>query len=214
MKGNRETPRARCSALWTGKATKRPDWRRLREEPADEYSGAEEKPALPKRSEPIQHTAIITGKKNSDGGTEMRIASVRRYEPKANEPIGKVNIKKSKEKAKDMINKGEGTRLLPKPRKRRTEKERQEESGRLFVKLSGLEDRGKAISMNLLSKSGLRRNRVDRDLNILEASVNEAAHHLRDEKMGAVLDRHFGLDRLINTSGRAARRTEARPPHC
>ncbi|MDE0022166.1 MAG: DEAD/DEAH box helicase family protein [Candidatus Poribacteria bacterium] len=175
----------------------------LKEESTNEFSGVREKPALPKPSEPIQHTAIIAGKKNSDGGTEMRIASVQRDKPKANELVGKVNFDKSKKKAKDMINKGDGVRLpLPKPRTRRTEKERRELSGKLFLERSGLEESGKAICMNLLKKSGLCRNRVERDLNILEASVNEAAHHLRDEKMGAVLDKHFGLDRLKKTSGK------------
>lgn len=48
---------------------------------------------------------------------------------------------------------------------------------------------------NLLSKSGLSRNRVDRDLNVLEASVSEAAHHLRGDE-AAELDRHFQLDNL------------------
>ena len=126
----------------------------LKEETANEISGVREMPALPKPTEPIQHTAIITGKKNSDGGTEMRIASVQRDKPKANEPVGKVNIEKSKKKAKNMINKGEGVRLpLPKPRQRKTPKERAELSGRLFVQLSGLEESGKAICMNLLKQS-------------------------------------------------------------
>ena len=50
--------------------------------------------------------------------------------------------------------------------------------------------------MNLLSKSGLVENRVVRDLNILEASVAEAAHHLRTDQLSGTLDRHFGLHNL------------------
>ena len=62
--------------------------------------------------------------------------------------------------------------------------------------LSGLEDQGNAIRMNLLSKSGLVDNRVARDLNILESSVKEAAHHLRNDSLQPALDSHFGLNNL------------------
>ena len=48
-----------------------------------------------------------------------------------------------------------------------------------MLKLTGLEEHGNAIKMNLLAKSGLSDNRVMRDLNILESSVSEAAHHMR-----------------------------------
>ena len=50
--------------------------------------------------------------------------------------------------------------------------------------------------MNLLAKSGLTDNRVVRDLNILESSVKEAAHHLRSDNLQPELDTHFGLDNL------------------
>ena len=35
-----------------------------------------------------------------------------------------------------------------------------------------------------------------RDLNILESSVKEAAHHLRSDSLQQALDRHFGLENL------------------
>ena len=47
-----------------------------------------------------------------------------------------------------------------------------------------------------MSKSGLADNRVVRDLNILETSIKEAAHHLRSDELRLALDRHFGLDNL------------------
>ena len=50
--------------------------------------------------------------------------------------------------------------------------------------------------MNLLEKSGLSDDRVLRDLNILEESVREAAHHLNADELRPALDRHFGLDNL------------------
>ena len=62
--------------------------------------------------------------------------------------------------------------------------------------LSGMEEHGNAIRMNLLSKSGLVDNRVVRDLNILETSIKEAAHHLTGDGLRQDLDRHFGLDNL------------------
>ena len=67
---------------------------------------------------------------------------------------------------------------------------------RQMLILTGLEDHGNAITANLLSKSGLSRNRVLRDLNILEGSVNEAARHLWEDDLSNDLDKHFGLDNL------------------
>ena len=62
--------------------------------------------------------------------------------------------------------------------------------------LSGMDQQGDAIRMNLLAKSGLGDNRVVRDLNILETSVREAAHALRNDELQPALDHHFGLDNL------------------
>ncbi len=155
-------------------------------------------------SEPTQ---ILTGKKNDDGSTELRVDSVARDKPKAGQPRGVVNIQKTKAKARKMINTGEGGTVVE-PRKqrkpRKTARERAEESGQLMLKLSGLEDHGNAIKMNLLTKSGLSDNRVIRDLNILEASVSEAAHHLRADGLLPALNRHFGLDRLKQTDKKQA----------
>ena len=68
--------------------------------------------------------------------------------------------------------------------------------GRQLILMSGLEEHGSAIKMNLLSKSGLSANRVIRDLNILEDSISEAAYHLRSDGLTDALNRHFGLDNL------------------
>ena len=65
-----------------------------------------------------------------------------------------------------------------------------------MVMLSGLEEYGNAIRMNLLAKSGLVDNRTVRDLNILESSVKEAAHHLQSDELQPALDSHFGLNNL------------------
>ena len=144
-------------------------------------------------------TQVFTGKLSEDGSIELRSDTVARENPKAGEPRGVVNILKTKAKAKTMINEGKGGIRVPprdKNKPRKTARERAEEAGQLMLKLSGLEDHGNAIRMNLLSKSGLTENRVMRDLNILEASVSEAAHHLRADELLPALNRHFGLDRL------------------
>ena len=170
----------------------------------DGQNDVSEQPATSQRAELTQ---VITGKKHDDGSMELRTDTVARDKPKTGEARGIANIQKTKAKARKMINTGEGgIRLQPgqqrKPRK--TAKERAEEKGQLMLKLSGLEDYGSAIKMNLLSKSGLSDNRVMRDLNILESSVSEAAHHMRSDELLPALNRHFGLDRLKDTGKKQA----------
>ena len=170
---------------------------RNEETPADKATPSEEpKGNSTQIPEPTQ---IITGKKNEDGSIELRTETVARTQPKLDGTPGNIDIKKSKEKAKEMINKGKGIRLTPSERRenqRRIRRERAERSGMQMLMLSGLQEYGDAIKMNLLSKSGLTDNRTIRDLNILESSVKEAAHHLESDNLGPTLDRHFGLDNL------------------
>ena len=147
-------------------------------------------------SDPSQ---IVTGKKNDDGSIELRMDTVARGKPERDGSLGKLDIRRSKAKARDMINKGKGIRVSTganKKNSRRTKQEMAERSAMQMLLLSGMEEHGNAIKMNLLSKSGLVDNRVVRDLNILETSVKEAAHHLRSDDLQPVLDRHFGLDNL------------------
>ena len=150
-------------------------------------------------------TQIVAGKKNHDGSIELRMDTVVRDKPAPDGTRGVVDIRKSKAKAKDMINDGEGVRIpTTKGKKPRpTREERSERSTMQMLLLSGLEDQGKAITMNLLAKSGMVDNRVVRDLNILESSVREAAHHMRDDGLQPALDRHFGLDNLKDDKRRS-----------
>ena len=155
----------------------------------------------------VEITQVLTGKKNNDGTVELRADSVARDKPEAGAARGIVNIQKTKAKARKMINTGEGGIRVQPGRQRKpgkTARERAEEQGQLMLKLSGLEDHGSAIKMNLLSKSGLSENRVMRDLNILESSVTEAAHHMRADGLLPALNRHFGLDRLKETGKKQA----------
>ncbi len=171
-------------------------------QPDDERLMAE----TPTAYETPEMTQVFTGKLNEDGSIELRSDTVAREKPKAGEPRGVVNILKTKAKAKKMINEGKGGIRVPprdKSKPRKTARQRAEEAGQLMLKLSGLEEHGNAIRMNLLSKSGLTENRVIRDLNILESSVSEAAHHLRADELLPALNSHFGLDRLKNADKQA-----------
>ena len=153
----------------------------------------------PTASHDIEPTQIISGKKNDDGSFELRLDTVARTKPAPDGTRGAVDIAKSKAKAKDMINKGAGIRLpLSSAQKppRRTHQEIAEQSAMRMLRLSGMEEHGNAIRMNLLVKSGLIDNRVVRDLNILESGIKEAAHHLRNDDLQPTLDRHFRLDNL------------------
>ena len=197
-----------------GKSRARAGIRRLSEESADDGEPGvfriRDEPAeydAPTTGDALEITQVLTGKKNNDGTVELRADSVARDKPKAGAARGVVNILRTKAKARKMINAGEGgIRVQPggqrKPRK--TAKERAEEQGQLMLKLSGLEDHGSAIKMNLLSKSGLSGNRVVRDLNILESSVAEGAHHMRADGLLPALNNHFGLDRLKQTGKKQA----------
>ena len=171
-----------------------------REGAADESRHIGEAKPTPLR--PAEHltepTQIVTGKKNHDGSIELRMGTVARDKAATDGTRGMVDIRKSKAKARDMINKGEGVRI-PTTKERKPRPTREERMDQAFIRqlqLSGLEDQGNAIRMNLLSKSGLVDNRVVRDLNILESSIREAAHNLRSDDLQPALDRHFGLDNL------------------
>lgn len=145
---------------------------------------------------------IITGKANSDGSFDVRTDVVARDKPGADGKPGKLNIRRTKAKAKDMINKGIGN-LLPSSdeRKKRRDRAVQRAAERQMRLLQEMDDFGKAIRINLLEKSGLTSDRISRDLNILESSVKEAAHHLKADKLGGALNRHFGLDNLKKSEG-------------
>ena len=168
----------------------------------DEKTTASPAPEAPP---PPEHTQIVTGKKNLDGSSELRRDSVVREKPGPDGAPGKVDIKKTKAKAQAMINKSEGLRISadspPRP-PRRTREEVAEQSVMRLLELTGMADGGNAIAMNLLDKSGLTNNRVDRDINILEKSIGEAAHHLRNDELQPALDHHFGLDNLKNDTAK------------
>ena len=96
-----------------------------------------------------------------------------------------------------MINNGKGNPLQSlEEKKRKRAKDDQKAIERQLRLLKEMQEFGEAIRMNLLEKSGLTDDRVLRDLNILEESIREAAHHLNADELRPALDRHFRLDNL------------------
>ena len=184
-----------------GKSTLAKEFHTL-SEPQQTSAPAEESRSISETSRPAHQTdeptQIVAGKKNHDGSIELRMDTVVRATPASDGTRGAVDIRKSKAKAKDMINKGEGVRIPTTKEKkpRPTREERSERSAMQMLLLGGMGENGNAIRMNLLAKSGLADNRVVRDLNILEASVKEASHHMRNDGLQPTLDQHFGLDNL------------------
>ena len=148
-------------------------------------------------------TQIVTVAPTTDGALQLRHDTVVRDKPKATETLGRVDAERTKKHARKMINDGEGVPVPPaaerKKKAAKTKKQKQEEHAQQMLELIEGEF-GTDITVNLLAKSGLRRDRVSRDLNVLEESVNEAAHHLRQDGLKPALDAHFGLDQLAADS--------------
>ena len=150
---------------------------------------------------------VVTAVKHPDDGTvEVRYDNVVRNKPSANGEPGRVNAKRTQACARDVANRRRG-RAVPDraERHRRREaraaivREREESAARqMLLEVEG--EYGRNIAIHLLERSGLVGNRVERDLNVLEDSVTEAARHLRDEGLRPALDRHFRLDGLSTTA--------------
>ena len=150
-------------------------------------------------------TQIVAGKQASEGSTDIRRDAPARRKAKNDGDIGPVDVNKSKQKGLDMVNKGTGIPAPPRNRQERPKPVRppEETNAMQMVLIKGLGEQGKAITTNLLSKSGLTGNRVVRDLNILETSVKEAAYHLERDGLRPTLNRHFMLDNLEEKAQKA-----------
>lgn len=122
---------------------------------------------------------------------------------------GKVNVKKTKELGKKMIsgtvgkrdkNRVNTYRVKPITKKekqaQRAIRERQKQEKKefaardLFVRLNPDQI---GIHTNLLTRSGLKRDRLERDANILEDCVREARRYMIDDGLKPILDEHFML---------------------
>ena len=181
---------------------------RVREEPAvyAETNGPqpETTEAPPEKLTPDNVTAhdvytVLTTHQNADGSTETRVDRAPRQEPRPDETLGPIDIKGTKDKARRMVNNGEGVRVEhTSKRKPRDAMERSNRNALQMLLLTGLKENTRAIRLNLLTKSGLKGNKVERDLNILRDCVLEAGRHLREDGLQAALDRHFQMDNLAD----------------
>ena len=142
------------------------------------------------------HT-VLTTHQNADSSIETRVDRAPRENAKPDEILGPIDIKGTKDKAHRMVNKGEGVRIEhTSKRKPRDPMERSNRNALQMLLLTGLNDNTKAIRMNLLTKSGLKGNNVERDVNILRDCVLEAGRHLREDGLQSTLDNHFQMDNL------------------
>ena len=140
---------------------------------------------------------VQTTHQNADGSTETRVDRAPREEPRPEETLGPIDLKDTKDKARRMVNNGEGVRIEhTSKRKAKDPMERSNRNALQMLLLTGLNDNTNAIRMNLLTKSGLKGNNVERDLNILRDCVLEAGRHLREDGLQSTLDNHFQMDNL------------------
>ena len=155
-------------------------------------------------------TSLIVHAQRPDGTTVTRADTGARRRTTRTGPPGRVNPTGTKRRARQVAQ-GERGRPLPDPeeRKRRREERERIREERRAAKLAAFEAHvqgvlvdlsermGNGIAMNLLTKSGLTGNKVQRDLNLLDAAVTEAARYLHDEgALAAALDTYFALDNL------------------
>ena len=148
---------------------------------------------------PIEPSQTLSGKRKDNGETEIRKGGVEREKPdEKTEMPGKVDIDKTKSKIKDMAGGKGGTVVTParERRPRRTQAEISAQAAMRLLELDSNKERSKLITMNLLEKSGLRGNRPERDANMIQDSIYEAAHQLRNDSLKDTLDRHFNLNYL------------------
>ena len=161
-------------------------------------AGAEYRTATTDR--PIEPSQSLSGKSKDNGETELRKGGVEREKPdeKTGMP-GKVDIDKTKSKIIKPMAEGKGGTVVTPARERkprRTQAELSAQAAMRLMELDANEERSKLITMNLLEKSGLRGNRPERDANMIQDSIYEAAHQLRNDSLKDPLDRHFNLNYL------------------
>ena len=154
-------------------------------------------PLTPDSVTPHDIYTVLTTHQNADGSTETRVDRAPREEPRPDEILGPIDLEGTKDKARRMVNNGEGVRVEhTSKRKPHDPMERSNRNALQMLLLTGLNENTKAIRMNLLTKSGLKGNKVERDLNILRDCVLEAGRHLREDGLQSALDRHFQMDNL------------------
>ncbi len=172
---------------------------RIREEPPVFDTTGAPGPA-PLTAENVTATDIhtlLTTHQNADGSTETRVDRAPREKPGKHATLAPIDIRGSKKKARRMMNNGEGSRLQhTTKRKKSGAAERSNRNAQQMLLQTGLHENTRAIRMNLLTRSGLKGNKVERDLNILRDCVLEAGRHLREDGLQSALARHLQMDNL------------------
>ncbi len=148
-----------------------------------------------KAGEPVK---VVSAVKPKAGETEVRRDAPVRNEAKKGEVQGTVNAKNTVEHGEKMANRTTGRRVPASEIERKRRQRQKAEQGAHHQLSLLLKDgvRLEAVCMNLLERSGLTSNRVERDLNLLRRGVYEAARHLKEDELQSVLDDHFGLTNL------------------
>lgn len=145
---------------------------------------------------PLDHqpSQVITVKMTDDGQTKIRrLNVVRKSGLDSAGNLGQVDFTKTKKEAKAVLNEDKPAQVVDEDADSEAKEPKQ---SRMESLLARLNKKGQAIRMNLLSKSGLAQNHMDRDLNILKDSIKEATDNLTQDGLKELLDRHFGLDHL------------------
>ncbi|MYD92853.1 MAG: hypothetical protein F4Y02_04010, partial [Chloroflexi bacterium] len=117
---------------------------------------------------------------------EVREQLVERDKPTADGTRGPINVKKTKQTARKMLN-GQAGRKIANPRKRPSP----EQKALDLLEKSDAEKIG--IYVNLLEKSGLCRTPAARSVNLLQEAIAEAKLRLAEDELESELARHFVL---------------------
>ena len=175
-----------------------------------DYDNTEPLPADGWTDRSDEPTSMIAYAERPDGSVTQREDTLPRYKPKATETVGRVNVRATRrnagrmlsgEEGRDIPDRAERERLRAERERLRAERAAQRQAayeGHIQDTLEGIaEQLDQSIVMNLLEKSGLTSNKVQRDLNLLRNAVGEAKRYIHDEQvLAAALDSHFLLDNL------------------
>lgn len=137
---------------------------------------------------------IVSGRRNADGSVEIREDAMVRNKPQRGQILGQVNLTKTKARGRDMLNNKSGRVIRDKPKPKET-KLPSGVTPQLFDQVDAI-----GITLNLLEKSGLTRDKRERDVNLLLDSIEEAKRCLEADELGSALDKHFSLDNLTEKS--------------
>ena len=140
---------------------------------------------------------IVTAKRNIDGSIELRRNTVERHKPKSKEQIaGDVDFEKSRDTIKSMIN-GRDGKVIQSTKKLRNRRTRAEViEAQVQSMFESAEEKANAISINVLERSGLTGNRIQRDANLLRHSIEEGSRYLRSDELMPILNQHLQLDHI------------------